>query len=81
VTRLAQPEARGARQSAARAAAALTRSRSPTATARHAAELHAQVRAEFEASRSARHAYAAKYALSEGRVRLRQLEEMLGMQG
>ncbi len=62
-------------------AAAVSRSRSPAAAARHAAEVRAQVRAEFEASRSARDAYAAKYALSEGRVRLRQLEEMLGMQG
>ena len=43
-------------------------------------ELVAQVRAEFATQRGVAEPYAKKYLLSDGRARLKQLSEMLGMQ-
>lgn len=44
-----------------------------------AGEVLSEVRRGFDESRAAPDAYATKYALSDGRTRLKQLEEMLGL--
>ena len=45
----------------------------------HAADLFREVRQAFESSRKSKDAYAMKYSLSNGRVQLKQLRDMLGM--
>lgn len=44
-----------------------------------AADLFREVRQGFESSRKFHDAYAMKYSLSNGRVQLKQLRDMLGM--
>lgn len=44
-----------------------------------AGELRMEVRQGFEKERGVRDAYAMKYSLSNGRVQLKQLRDMLGM--
>lgn len=44
-----------------------------------AGEVRSEVRRGFELHRSASEPYAIKYALSEGRTRLKQLSEMIGL--
>ena len=45
----------------------------------HAADLLKEVRQGFESSKKSQDAYAMKYSLSNGRVQLKQLRDMLGM--
>jgi hypothetical protein len=44
-----------------------------------AADIYVEVRRQFEQHRSAPDAYATKYLLSDGRVQLKQLNEMLSL--
>ena len=52
----------------------------PRPALRPAAELRREVRQQFEAHRQPRDQQAIKFLLSEGRLKLKQLGEMLGMQ-
>jgi hypothetical protein len=44
-----------------------------------AADIHREVRRQFEEHRNAPDAYAIKYLLSDGRVQLKQLREIIGL--
>ena len=84
----APPDSKGRRGGTHRAAAGLPAS-SPAASrpltiamrrgGPPAADIHREVRRQFEQHRSAPDAYAIKYLLSDGRVQLKQLNEMIGL--
>ncbi len=41
--------------------------------------MHAEIRRQFDAARQERDVYRVKYQLSDGRQRLKQLKDMLGL--
>jgi len=45
----------------------------------HAADLHGEIRRNFEQNKPVRDTYAIKYNLSDGRTRLSQMKLMLGL--
>ncbi len=57
----------------------LTKQRSPPSSFLPSAEVTQQIRGQFEASRGAKDLDTVKFLLSEGRLRLKQLSEMIGL--